>query len=396
MRKTTVRGALVVAVALSTTPAVAQADTDDAAQPGLTNDQSTGGAEQPAQPDTKEEKPAPAPDVSNDVQPGLGENVTPEVEGVQPGTVAGQPAPAADGAETQPGTSPAVAGGVEGKGKATADHDVQPGTAIPEAELETQPGTTPPAPVQPEVPAGEKQPADETTTDANADTVVTDEIVDTPPADHGTNQPVLTPAVNDTPARPAPAADQVRRTDTPKRESAPTPADAPAVQPAPTTGESNGATPQQPVVDNVPTRTPAPAPAPAAPVQPTQPAAKPEPQILRQGAITANIGAVSAEANYVTLPGETVVNASVNTGRATVHAPTMAYGTYNHGVAELGVGTNKPAPVKLDPVTTAIVDVANNAVRHTPQPVREATKLPTAGDYRVGSPAAGAHIAWKS
>lgn len=387
MRKTTVRGALVVAVALSTTPAVAQADTDDAAQPGLTNDQSTGGAEQPAQPDTKEEKPAPAPDVSHDVQPGLGEDVPPEVEGVQPGTVAGQPAPAADGAEAQPGTSPAVAGGVEGKGKATVDHDVQPGTAIPEAELETQPGTTPPAPVQPEVPAGEKQPADETTTD---------EIVDTPPADHGTNQPVLPPAVNDTPAHPAPAADQVRRTDASKRESAPTPADAPAVQPAPTTGESNGATPQQPVVDNVPTRTPAPAPAPAAPVQPAQPAAKPEPQILRQGAIKANVGNYSVKANYITTPGQTVANASASNGRVTATAPSLSYGTYNHGVAELGVGTNTPAPVKLDPVTTAIVDAANNAVRHTPQPVREATKLPTAGDYRVGSPAAGAHIAWKS
>lgn len=394
MKRTTLRMAVIAAVALAGSPAVAQADPDDAAQPGLTNDQSTGGAEQPAQPDTKEEKPAPAPDVSNDVQPGLGENVTPEVEGVQPGTVAGQPAPAADGAEAQPGTSPAVAGGVEGKGKATADHDVQPGTAIPEAEIETQPGTTPPAPVQPEVPVVEKQPADETTTDANADTVVTDESGDTPPADHGTNQPVLPPAVNDTPARPAPAADQVRRTDTPKRESAPTPADAPAVQPAPTTGESNGATPQQPVVDNVPTRTPAPAP--AAPVQPAQPAAKPEPQILRQGAIKANVGNYSVKANYITTPGQTVANASASNGRVTATAPSLSYGTYNHGVAELGVGTNTPAPVKLDPVTTAIVDAANNAVRHTPQPVREATKLPTAGDYRVGSPAAGAHIAWKS
>ena len=407
MKKTSVRVALVAAVALSTTPAIAQADTEDSVQPGLNTavEDNAAPAEkdsaQPgttgenvadagnAQPGVEEESPAPEADVSNEVQPGLGKDLAPEVEGEQPGTAVDNPSPEADPAvETQPGTSPAAEG--------AAGNGVQPGTVAPEADpaVETQPGTqapqepetpvdnapvvdapAPPAPVVPEAPAGDVQPAVETTPATDTDSTVTDEIVDTPPAHEDTTEPVFSPAVNDTP----PARPKV--------------ADVPAQPPAPV--ENTDTTPaQQSAVQDEPVK-----PQPAQPVVAPQPAPKPQPaapQVLRQGAITANVGAASAQANSITIPGETVINASVSDGRTTVHAPTVSYGTYNQGVAEVGIGTTKPAPIKLDPVTTAVVDAANNAARQTPKPVREATKLPAHGDYRIGGPGAGAHVAWKS
>lgn len=393
MKKTSVRVALVAAVALSTTPAIAQADTEDSVQPGLNTavEDNAAPAErdsaQPgttgdnvadagnAQPGVEEESPAPKADVSNEVQPGLGKDLAPEVEGAQPGTAVDNPSPEADPAvETQPGTSPAAEG--------AAGNGVQPGTAAPEGNpaVETQPGTqapkkpetrvdnapvvdapAPPAPVVPETPAGDVQPAVETTPATDTDDTVTDETVDTPPAKEDTPEPVVTPAVNVTPpARPKVA-------DVPAK---------PAVQDEPVKPH-----PAQPAV--------APQPAPK-----QQPAVAP--QVLRQGAITGNVGAASAQANSITIPGETVINASVSDGRTTVHAPTVSYGTYSKGVVEVGIGTTKPAPIKLDPVTTAVVDAANNAARQTPKPVREATTLPAHGDYRIGGPGAGAHVAWKS
>ncbi|WP_426722011.1 hypothetical protein [Corynebacterium auriscanis] len=352
MKKTSVRVALVAAVALSTTPAIAQADTEDAVQPGMTT---------PAEDNA-------APAEADVAQSGTNAG---DAADAQPGT---EPAPV-DGGNTQPGTTPAVPAQPAPADEAPA----QPGTeepTVPAAPEQPVEPVTPAVPVEPAAPAQPVEPAQPATPAVDAPVA--------PGADEtttaGVAEPVFTPVSNETPVEgnvpaapandaPAPVAEQ------PATPAAPSGRAQPAAPNAPTAPEQ----PQQPT-------------APAAPARPV-PA---EPKILRQGAIKANLGHYTIDANYVTVPGQTVVNASASDGRATATAPTMSYGTYHDGVAEFGVGTNKPSPVKLDPVTTAVVDAVNNAVRQTPKPVREATKLPAHGDYRIGGPAAGAHVAWKS
>lgn len=345
MKKTTLRFAVSAAVVLGASPAIAHADTEDAVQPGVTT---------PAEDNA-------APAEADSAQPGTEGGNAADAGNAQPGT---ETAPA-DGGNTQPGTSPAP---VDNGGETPA----QPGTEAPAVdntpaapapvdEAPAQPGTEEPtAPAEPAAaaqPAQPVQPAEPATPAVDTPVAPANDETTTPVV----TEPVFTPVSNNTPEDNAPAA------------------------------PANDA-PTQPVDPAVPAE-------PAAPAQPAQPAPKPAPmktKVLAQGAIKANLGSYSINANYITTPGQTVANASASNGRVTATAPTLSYGTYHDGVAEIGVGTNRPSPVKLGPVTTGVIDATNAAIKATPKPVRDATKLPAKGDYRIGTPAAGAHIAWKS
>lgn len=315
----------------------------------------------------------------------------------QPGTetanIATGGTSAAEG--TQPGTETTAPTVVEQTGTETTAVDPEPAEPAPGVQPGTETAT--PEVEEPTAPVVEETEPVSTATEGQTDqTPAVDDTTTVPQTGNTTGQTSTateeestTDATGGAAAAESPSVTDAATTEQPVTNDEST-GGAPTAVDEPVSGGESAPADSQPVAED-----PAPVEDNTTPA-PSEPVAVPEPSpvILRHGEISAHLGQAGVAASYVTIPNQTVFNASATDGRYVVEAPSLTYGTYHDGVAEIGVGTADPAPVKLDPAVAGAVDAGNRLAEAIPQPVLDV--VPAQGDYSVGNETAGAQAQWQS